>query len=138
MWRVRGWDFQTGYGRSWRKRSTPSFTMQPGSITFSTIAHSAQQMLKAPESLLSWQGSRVASNFTSFPARRSSDGPQSEAFSNEIQTPKCPDSTSVTRRRSGSQNSLYSKLVNKALMPEYIDRLSSQRQLLDSGIPRTS
>src|ERR1039457_2863385 len=100
--------------------------MRPGLITSSTMIHSDHQTSKALESFLDWRAPRAASNFTSFQARQYSGGPESGIFSNETQTPKCPGSTSVTHRRSGSQNNLYSKLVNRALMPEYIDRPFSQ------------
>src|ERR1039457_719094 len=112
--------------------------MRPGLITSSTMKHSGHQTSKALESFLDWRTPRAASNFTSFQARQSSDGPESGIFSDWTQIPKCPGSTSVTRRRSGSQNNLFSKLVNRVLMSEYIDRPFSQRPPQDSDIPRIS
>src|ERR1017187_7097371 len=102
------------------------------------MTRSGRQTLKALESFLDWHASSAASNFFSFLARQSSDGPESGIFSNGTQTLKCPRSTSVTRRPSGSRNRLYCKLVNRALMPEYIDRLFSPHPLEDSGIRRMS
>src|SRR6516225_10526152 len=112
--------------------------MAHGSITSSTMTHSDPQTSKALESFLDWRVPRVASNFTSFRAQQSLDGQESGILSNGIQIRKCPGSTSVTRRRSGSQSSLYSRLVSRASKPEYIGQLSSRLPPQDSGIPPTS